>query len=82
MRRGKVHIPGIAEYSNVGLVVGRDDTCWRIVDDEGRTFFAQAEWSRVPDVSVGDRVEFEPVGVSTAATRLTNRGWLIVRKAM
>jgi hypothetical protein len=52
------------------------------VDDEGRTFFAQAEWSRVPDVSVGDLVEFEPVGVSTAGTRLSNQGWFIVRKAM
>jgi hypothetical protein len=78
MRRGKVHIPGIAEYRNVGVVTNRDDDYWRIVDDEGRTFFARAEWSRVPDVNAGDRVQFEPVSASTGGTRLSNRGWVIV----
>ena len=32
------------------------------MDDEGRTFFAPLEWSNVPDVNAGDRVEFEPSG--------------------
>ena len=64
MQRAKVHIPGIAEYRNVGVVVDRDDTYWHIEDDEGRTFFAQVAWSSVSDVKVGDRVEFEPIALS------------------
>ena len=54
MQRAKVHIPGIAEYRNVGVVVDRDETCWRIEDDEGRTFFARVAWSSVSDVKIGD----------------------------
>jgi len=80
MRRAKVHIPALAEYRNVGVVMDRDDTCWRIVDDEGRTFLAPVVSSKVPDVNVGDRVEIEPFGPSTAGTRLSNRNWLILRK--
>ena len=80
MQRAKVHIPGIAEYRNVGVVVDRDDTYWHIEDDEGRTFFAQVAWSSVSDVKIGDRVEFEPIVLSWAATRLTNRAWAIVRR--
>jgi hypothetical protein len=47
-----------------------------IVDDEGRTFFAPLEWSSVPDVNAGDRVEFEAIGPSTAGTRLSSHLWV------
>jgi hypothetical protein len=80
MRRGRVHIPGIVEYRNVGIIAERDDTTWRIEGDEGRTYFAEIAWSKVPDLHVGDRVEFGPLFASTAAAPFSNRGMVILRK--
>ena len=78
MRRARVHIPGILEYRNAGVIVDRDDTTWRIDGDEGRTYFAEIAWRQVPDLHVGDRVEFGPVFARTMP--FSNRGMVIHRK--
>jgi hypothetical protein len=83
MRRGKVHMYGIAEYRNVGTIVASDGAYWRIEDDEGRAFYAQTPGpgANAVDMEIGDRVEFEPLFQSTAASSASNRLWQIVRKA-
>ena len=78
MRRARVHIPGIVEYRNTGVIVDRDETSWRIDGDEGRTYFAVIAWSNVPDVHIGDRVEFGPIFVS--GPPFGNRAMVIHRK--
>jgi hypothetical protein len=77
--RARVHVHGVAEYRHEGTIVARDGSRWQIEDNEGRVFLAPIADSNVINVSVGDRVEFEPMGQSTAATSLLNL-WTIVRK--
>ena len=80
MRRARVHMPGIVEYRNVGVIAERDDTTWRIEADEGRTYFAEIASSKMSDLHVGDRVEFGPLFASSAAAPFSNRGMVIIRK--
>ena len=80
MRRGRVHVFGIAEYRGTGTIVGHADSQWRLEDEQGRVFYAPEQESNIPGLKVGDRVEFEPMFQSTAATRVTNRQWKIVHK--
>lgn len=80
MRKGQVHIYGIAEYRSTGKLVDHADSAWRIEDDEGRVFYSPDAQSSSLSLEVGDRVEFEPMFQSTAASRVTNRFWKIVRK--
>jgi hypothetical protein len=80
MRRGKVHIHGIAEYRNAGTIVTQNETHWRIEDDEGRAFYSPIAESDSLGVRIGDRVEFEPMFQSTAASSVSNRLWKINRK--
>ena len=80
MRRGLVHVFGIAEHRGTGTIVGHADSHWRLEDEQGRVFYAPEHESNIPGLGVGDRVEFEPMFQSTAATRLTNRQWKIVHK--
>jgi hypothetical protein len=79
MRRARVHIPGTVEYRNTGVIMDRDDSTWRIEGDEGRIYFAEIAWTRVPDLRIGDRVEFGPLFFSAAGPG-PNRGMVIHRK--
>jgi hypothetical protein len=80
MRRGRVHVHGIADYRNAGTIVTRDETHWRIEDDEGRAFYSPIADSSALSVRIGDRVEFEPIGQGSAMSSVTNRLWKINRK--
>ena len=81
MRRGRIHIPGIVEYRNTGVIVDRDDATWRIEGDEGRTYFAEIACTNgdVTDLHIGDRVEFGPLFASGSGPG-PNRGMVIHRK--
>jgi hypothetical protein len=81
MRRGQVHLYGIAEYRRSGTIVSRDETHWRIEDAEGRVSFAAPEAQpNILDLKVGDRVEIEPMFQSDGGSRLSNRFWTVVRR--
>jgi hypothetical protein len=80
MRRGEVHIYGIAEFRTTGTITGSEDDAWRIEDVDGRPVRALRR-REDGDLKIGDNVESEPRFQSSRGTRLNLiPDWLIVRR--
>jgi hypothetical protein len=82
IRRRNVQSHGIAEFRNTGTLVAREGTSWWIQDEESHAHFAPTVEPNVPELTIGDCVEFEPKSQSTAGALATNRHWTIVRKIL
>jgi hypothetical protein len=88
MRRGRVHIYGIAEYRQIGTAVRFEEEYWRIEDDGGRPVYVHGAHPSAADLRTGDRVEVEPImqgdawpsGKPPAGTSLPYGQWQVRRR--